>query len=157
MFSSSLYKKTQSGFTLIEVMVAVAVIAVALPALTMSMITQIDGTAYLRDKMQAQWVAENQLAEIRIKNRTTGQVPKSKQTGSEELADRNWRWEITSEATKGDQFKDIYRLQVSVWRETDSKDDPSIVTMQGLLQKFENKKIDRPPAKNYNGSGGKGS
>ena len=150
--------KMQHGFTLIEVMVAVAVVAVALPAMTMAMMSQIDGTAYLRDKMQAQWVAENQIAEVRIKNRTTGQVPKAKQTGVEELAGRKWRWQITATANKSQQFSDIYMLETQVWYESDGKDDPAVVTLMGLVQAFNTQAIDRGKPQLYSDvSGGSNS
>lgn len=42
------------GFTLIEVMVALTVVAVTLPALLFLLSQQIDGTAYLRDRSVAQ-------------------------------------------------------------------------------------------------------
>ncbi|MFT5335623.1 MAG: general secretion pathway protein I, partial [Halioglobus sp.] len=54
------------GFTLIEVMVALAVVAVALPALMLTLNQQIDGTAYIRDKSLANIVAANKLEEIRL-------------------------------------------------------------------------------------------
>ena len=153
MFSFTSLKPYQKGFTLIEVMVAVAVIAVALPALTMAMISQIDGTAYLRDKMLSHWVAENQLAEVRIKNRTTGLVPTTKQTGVEELAGRNWRWQVSSVKTEGEQFNDIYRLSVEVWRQSDGKDDPALVNLQGLIQVFKVEAIQRPKPAVFNSKG----
>ena len=58
--------KADRGFTLVEVMVALMVIAIALPALLKALYQQVDGTAYLRDKSIAQWVANNKLAENRI-------------------------------------------------------------------------------------------
>lgn len=144
-----------TGFTLIEVMVAVAVVAVALPALTMAMMSQIDGTAYLRDKMQAHWLAENKLAEMRILNRTTGQVPKALQDGTEELAARQWRWQIRSQAFSQKEFKDIYGLEVSVWREEDSlKDDSPLVQLVGIMQQFKQEVIQRPAAISPPASGG---
>ena len=54
------------GFTLIEVMVALAVVAIALPALLISLYQQVDSTAYLRDKSIAHMVAANKLVELRV-------------------------------------------------------------------------------------------
>jgi general secretion pathway protein I len=53
----------ERGFTLVEVMVALAVVAIALPALLVALSQHVDGTGYLRDKSLAQMVAANKLAE----------------------------------------------------------------------------------------------
>lgn len=50
------------AFTLVEVMVALAVVSVAVPALLLTLSQQLDGTRYLQDRVQAQWVAANRLA-----------------------------------------------------------------------------------------------
>ena len=42
-------KEQQKGFTLIEVMVALLVVGIALPALMVQITAQVDGSAYLRD------------------------------------------------------------------------------------------------------------
>ena len=55
------------GFTLVEVMVALAVVAIALPALMISLYQQVDSTGYLRDKSLAHMVAANKLSELRIR------------------------------------------------------------------------------------------
>ena len=60
------------GFTLIEVMVALMVIAIALPALLGALYRQVDGSAYLRAKSIAQWVASNKLTENRIQLARSG-------------------------------------------------------------------------------------
>ena len=56
----------QVGFTLIEVMVALTVVAVTLPALLFLLSQQIDGTAYLRDRSVAQWVAADRGCTARV-------------------------------------------------------------------------------------------
>ena len=55
--SSKIRDNKQRGFTLIEVMIALTVVAVTLPALLFMLSQQTDGTAYLRDRSVAQWVA----------------------------------------------------------------------------------------------------
>ena len=58
-------RKNNAGFTLVEVMVALAIVALAVPALLFTLDQQIDGSSYLRDRSLAQIVAVNRLAELR--------------------------------------------------------------------------------------------
>ena len=66
--------RLERGFTLIEVMVALAVVAVALPALLMTLSQQLDSVRYLEDRSHAQWVAANRLAELRLARRQTRSI-----------------------------------------------------------------------------------
>ena len=100
------------GFTLVEVMVALAVVAVALPALLFSLHQQIDGTAYLRDKSIAHIVAANKLTEIRLLSRARGQLLKGKDEGSTEMADRQWNWQLNSTESELPKF---YRVEINVF------------------------------------------
>jgi general secretion pathway protein I len=109
------------GFTLVEVMVALAVVAVALPALLMSLYQQVDGTAYLRDKSLAHLVAANKLAETRILSRARQSLLQGEDSGVAEMGDREWYWWMESKPTEMDQF---YRLEISVSAEPDGKDRP---------------------------------
>lgn len=99
------------GFTLVEVMVALAVVAIALPALLMSLYQQTDGTAYLRDKSLARMVAANKLAEIRLVSAARSKVFVGKDSGVVELADRQWYWSLNSATTE---IANFYRLDIKV-------------------------------------------
>ena len=63
---TSLAAARSGGFTLVEVLVALVIVAVALMASLRAVGTLTDGSAALRDRMLAQWSAENRLAQMRI-------------------------------------------------------------------------------------------
>jgi general secretion pathway protein I len=117
------------GFTLVEVMVALAVVAVALPALLFSLHQQIDGTAYLRDKSIAHIVAANKLTEIRLLSRARGQLLKGKDEGSAEMAGRQWNWQLNSTESELPKF---YRVEVKVFP-SEVADASALYTLVGFI------------------------
>ena len=78
------------GFTLIEVLVALAIVAVGMSALLGAMTSAADTSIYLRDKMFAEWIALNRVEETRLQPRRPS---KGKSDGEVEYAGRKWRWE----------------------------------------------------------------
>lgn len=106
----------QSGFTLVEVMVALAVVAVALPALLFTLYQQIDGIGYLRDRSMAQMVANNKMTEYRLISRARSSLLLGADSGVSELADRDWYWRVVTEATEVPEF---YRVEVRVGLDED--------------------------------------
>lgn len=56
-----------SGFTLIEILVAVAILAVALAATTRAASLATDGALETRHRLLATWAAQNRVAEIRAR------------------------------------------------------------------------------------------
>lgn len=99
------------GFTLIEVMVALAVVALAVPALLLTLDQQIDGTAHIRDRSLAQLVAANRLAELRLSLRAGQQSLRGNVSGSEEMAGREWFWRVQSQTTEVQEFS---RVEVQI-------------------------------------------
>ena len=59
-------RKRERGFTLVEVLAAVAVLAIALIAIFRAMDSQIRNTTALADRMFAHWVALNSMEEARL-------------------------------------------------------------------------------------------
>lgn len=100
-----------SGFTLVEVMVALAIVALSVPALLFTLDQHIDGTAHLRDKSLASLVAANKLSEVRLLAASRQQLLQGSETGSVELAEREWFWWLESEQTEVPRF---YRVEVRV-------------------------------------------
>lgn len=99
------------GFTLVEVMVALAIVALALPALLVALSRQVDATGYLRDKSLAQMVAANKLAELRILSRARESLLEGSDSGVSEMAGRDWYWWLESQPTEVPAF---YRVEIDV-------------------------------------------
>ena len=77
------------GFTLVEVLVALLVVAVGLGAVFLSLNQHIYNATYLREKTIASWVAENRLAYVRL----GASVPEvDETTGEEEMGETRWLW-----------------------------------------------------------------
>jgi general secretion pathway protein I len=78
------------GFTLLEVIIALAIVALSVGALLGSVTSSASNIIFLKDKTMAEWVALNRLAEIRISK----QMPDpGKRTGETVLGGMKWQWE----------------------------------------------------------------
>ena len=58
--------RSNSGFTLVEILVAIAILAIALAATTRAANLATDGTLETRQRLLATWAAENRVAELRV-------------------------------------------------------------------------------------------
>ncbi|WP_197912070.1 type II secretion system minor pseudopilin GspI [Kineobactrum salinum] len=117
------------GFTLVEVMVALAIVALALPALMFSLQQQVDGTAYLRDKSLAQLIANNKLVELRLLTQARGSLFQGRDSGVAELAGRDWYWTLETATTEVQSF---YRVEIAV-REGDTDQRRPLYTLVGFM------------------------
>jgi len=100
------------GFTLVEVLVALMVVAIGLAAL----MTAVSGTArssgYLRDKTLAQWIALNRLAEVRLTVNKLAQSSTNADAGELEFANRTWHYDTRYFNTS---IASMQRVVVRVW------------------------------------------
>jgi len=109
------------GFTLVEVMIAIVVVGLALPAVLAVFYTQADGAAYLRDKSVAQYVAANRLAETRLLQARNDTVFQGRRSGVTTLTGRDWYWWMESEPTE---VEDFFRVEIRVARDEDRRQSP---------------------------------
>jgi general secretion pathway protein I len=136
-----------SGFTLVEVLVALVVVALGLAALMVAVQGAARTSGYLRDKTLAQWIALNRITEVRLTankngttttpvaaistltNSTSTSTPSSSSNfsstndaGQLQFAGRTWHYDTRYFNTN---FPDMKRIVVRVWAgDTKTKSNP---------------------------------
>lgn len=121
-------KFTQAAFTLIEIMVALAIIALTMGAIIENTTASTKNAAYLRDKTIAGWVAQNQITLVRAKRQWTN---KSNKQGVTEMAGQEWSWKMTIKKTDDANMR---RITVNVYSADD--DGQILSTMTGFMAKL---------------------
>ena len=103
------------GFTLVEILVALAVLAIALTATARSLGAALDTTAALRDRTLARWVAEDRLSEIELRREWPALDVKE---GDTDMGGRAFHWLQQTGVTPAARMR---RVEVSVFlKGTDS-------------------------------------
>ncbi|MDZ4116704.1 MAG: type II secretion system minor pseudopilin GspI [Xanthomonadaceae bacterium] len=111
------------GFTLLEVLVALAVLALAMAALVRTASQETRSLADERERTLAQWVAANAIAETRL---ATPLPSSGQRSGEVEMGGRRWRWDLRiSMATD----EGIRRLEVAV---RPVQDQQPLLTLTGF-------------------------
>jgi general secretion pathway protein I len=101
--------KLNNGFTLVEVLVALAVLTIALAAVMRGLSQSIDMSASLRDRTVAMWIAQNRLTAHQMQ----GDWPAMDTTeGDTNMADRAWHWREQVTAAPGEQ--DMRQIHIEV-------------------------------------------
>lgn len=103
------------GFTLLEVLVALTILAITLGAIIKTSFVQVENARYLRDKTLAHWVALNVVTEIQVRQSwpEVGQ-----QKGQSSMAGREWDWSVKVSKTIDDKLR---RLDVQVYDRPQAK------------------------------------
>jgi general secretion pathway protein I len=100
---------TSRGFTLVEVLVALTVVALGLTALMVAVSGTARTSGYLRDKTIAQWIALNRLTQVRLMVNKLGD---NQDTGQLDFAGRKWHYDTRYFDT---QFQSMKRVEVRVY------------------------------------------
>ena len=101
-------RSRNGAFTLVEVMVALAIIALSLTAVAAKMGRMIDTSNAMRERTYASWIAQNKITELRLAN----VVPEVTATSGEvDYANTTWDWRaVVSESG----IENLYRVDVSI-------------------------------------------
>ena len=97
------------GFSLLEVLVALVVVAVLLFALVRNAGQEVRAHEHVRDRTYGTWIAANVLAETRL---ATPWPAPGRSQGRERFAQREWEWEMLVQTTDEPQVR---RMDVRVY------------------------------------------
>jgi general secretion pathway protein I len=100
-------KRHDGGFTLLEVLVALAIVAMSVGALLGTVTSSASNVIYLKDKTLSEWVALNRLTEDRI---DTNLPDKGKRTGESVMGGTRYVWE--EEVVELPIVKGMFRIEV---------------------------------------------
>ena len=113
------------GFTLVEVMVAVVIVAVGMGAAILAVNQSVYNASYLRDKIMASWVAENRLTELRL----AGITPEVEETtGEAEMGDIRWLYRQKISETG---VSNLLRVDIQVSSELEPQG--TLVSLSGFV------------------------
>jgi len=114
------------GFTLIEVLVALAVAALGLGAVLGVVTNSARNASYLRDKTLAGWIALNRITETRL---GTIMPAVERTSGELDYAGQHWKWSQTVTQTD---VPGMRRVDVQVRYATDPEDS-SLASVTGFV------------------------
>ncbi|OPX55033.1 general secretion pathway protein I [Oceanospirillum multiglobuliferum] len=127
---SAIRKHSQQGFTLLEVMIALAILAVASAGLVTAAGGYIKQSQRLEDKVFAAWAAENWLNELRLAEKAPEVGEASAQA---EMAGRQWLLRAQVSSTSSAQLR---RLDIKVYDQSLSPDPNSDSPFSAQLTAF---------------------
>lgn len=113
------------GFTLIEVLVALVVVALGMLAVIQTVGQTANNSTYMRDKTVAHWIAMNQLTQVRLQPKPPAITKSSDEI---EMAGRDWRWTMEVKQTG---VETIRRMDIRV-RLAEAPETSSLVTVSGF-------------------------
>ena len=116
------------GFTLLEVLVALAILALALMAALRAGAVAAQNAGEIRQRQLADWVAQDRLEEHRARR---DWLPVGGNSGDVEQGGSRFRWEETINSTPNVQFR---RIDIRV-RPADQPDGAPLARITGFLVK----------------------
>jgi general secretion pathway protein I len=113
------------GFTLIEVLIALVIIALVGVVLAQTSYQSVDQTDYLKRKLMASWVAENRMTELRLQTQQGQEVSLTES----EVEQASWRFRTV--ANLDTQAAGVMRIEIQVFQPPQA--DSPLFTLTGYL------------------------
>lgn len=124
--NSSQAPAKQRGFTLLEVMLALSILALVGISISQSVGSNVSNTLYIRQKTIARWVADNELTSIRLSGEWPGKEWVRLKT---EMAGQVWHIRSRSVETTNDDF----RMVIVEVRDQEGHDEPALEQLQTFM------------------------
>lgn len=120
-------RRRSAGFTLIEILVALAVIAIGTVAVAAAVSGNVGNAAYIQDRTLAHWVAMNKVAELQVAQQwpSTGT-----ERGDSLLASQEWNWEVKVSDTDD---PDVRRIDVQVFADHDQDQKQPLASLVAYI------------------------
>jgi general secretion pathway protein I len=119
------------GFTLLEVLIALAVLALAMGAVIKATSDYTSNQSYLRDRTLAMWVARNVLVEYQVKGEW---LSVGERKGTRDMGNQEWRWLARISQTEEAELR---RLDVEVYPVDSDDDENPVSVLSGFLRQPE--------------------
>jgi general secretion pathway protein I len=120
------------GLTLIEVLIALAIISIAMTAVIKASSQNIRSTAYLQNKTIAMWVGQQALNEVRAGVLKLPNSDTTKETTN--MLGHEWYWEVDQAETPN---KRINQIRVRVFADEKDEESTPLLTLETYLYHAE--------------------
>lgn len=124
--------KRAAGFTLLEVLVALAIFALVAASVLTATARSLQTASRLEEKTLAMWIADNQLVELQL---SKNPVAEGRDQGEVDFAGRRWQWQSEVQATREPDMR-----RVTLWvapmaqdRSTADLRERAVVSLNGFL------------------------
>lgn len=125
------FRAKQSGLTLIEVLVALAIAGIAMTAVIKAATQNIHATGYLKDKTIAIWVGKQVINETRAGLFVPDRAAQN-QILSTDMLGHIWYWQATETETPQPR---IHKIAVQVFTDRQAKENETpIITLESYVQ-----------------------
>lgn len=123
---NTVYKR-MAGFTLLEIMIAVAILATALGAAIKTTSSSLNNAAYLQQRTLAHWVAMNTYNELEVFEKWP--APGGKSSGTMLMAGHEWHWKV--ETNKSDEVGQYSIGAFTITVSADENDKQFLASIEG--------------------------
>ncbi len=125
--------KRASGFTLLEVLVALAIFALVAASVLTATARSLQTASRLEEKTLAMWIADNQLVELQL---SKNPVAEGRDQGEVEFAGRRWQWQSEVQATREPDMRRVtlWVVPIAQDRSTAELRERAAVSLNGFLE-----------------------